>query len=250
MIAAIANVLVQILNVFHGWIGSYGLAIILLTLVIRLTLHPLTRKSLKSMKAMQALAPQMAVLREKYRDDPRAMNTEMMNLYRANSVNPFSGCLPQLVQLPVLYALFAALRRPDLFGGESFLGLALDKAPVGVAGLLCPHLSGACLVALASQPVVLAIVLLVGLTTYLQQRMSITDPQQARMFLFMPVMVAYFALNFQIALSIYWIVSTLVYMLEYFIVVGRPGPVPAGGLAPVKASPPLLPQRPKGTKKK
>jgi len=243
VIAAIANVLVQILNVFHGWIGSYGLAIILLTLVIRLTLHPLTRKSLKSMKAMQALAPQMAVLREKYRDDPRAMNTEMMNLYRANSVNPFSGCLPQLVQLPVLYALFAALRRPDLFGGESFLGLALDKAP-------CAHLSGACLIGLASQPVVLAIVLLVGLTTYLQQRMSITDPQQARMFLFMPVMVAYFALNFQIALSIYWIVSTLVYMLEYFIVVGRPGPVPAGGLAPVKASPPLLPQRPKGTKKK
>ena len=243
MIAAIANVLVQILNVFHGWIGSYGLAIILLTLVIRLTLHPLTRKSLKSMKAMQALAPQMAVLREKYRDDPRAMNTEMMNLYRANSVNPFSGCLPQLVQLPVLYALFAALRRPDLFGGESFLGLALDKAP-------CAHLSGACLIGLASQPVVLAIVLLVGLTTYLQQRMSITDPQQARMFLFMPVMVAYFALNFQIALSIYWIVSTLVYMLEYFIVVGRPGPVRAGGLAPVKASPPLLPQRPKGTKKK
>jgi len=243
VIAAIANVLVQILNVFHRWIGSYGLAIILLTLVIRLTLHPLTRKSLKSMKAMQALAPQMAVLREKYRDDPRAMNTEMMNLYRANSVNPFSGCLPQLVQLPVLYALFAALRRPDLFGGESFLGLALDKAP-------CAHLSGACLIGLASQPVVLAIVLLVGLTTYLQQRMSITDPQQARMFLFMPVMVAYFALNFQIALSIYWIVSTLVYMLEYFIVVGRPGPVPAGGLAPVKASPPLLPQRPKGTKKK
>jgi len=243
VIAAIANVLVQILNVFHGWIGSYGLAIILLTLAIRLTLHPLTRKSLKSMKAMQALAPQMAVLREKYRDDPRAMNTEMMNLYRANSVNPFSGCLPQLVQLPVLYALFAALRRPDLFGGESFLGLALDKAP-------CAHLSGACLIGLASQPVVLAIVLLVGLTTYLQQRMSITDPQQARMFLFMPVMVAYFALNFQIALSIYWIVSTLVYMLEYFIVVGRPGPVPAGGLAPVKASPPLLPQRPKGTKKK
>ena len=243
MIGAIANVLVQILNAFHGRIGSYGVDIILLTLAMKLVLHPLTRKSLKSMKAMQALAPQMAVLREKYRDDPRAMNTEMMNLYRANSVNPFSGCLPQLVQLPVLYALFAALRRPDLFGGESFLGLALDKAP-------CAHLSGACLIGLASQPVVLAIVLLVGLTTYLQQRMSITDPQQARMFLFMPEMVAYFALKFQIALSIYWIVSTLVYMLEYFIVVGRPGPVPAGGLAPVKASPPLLPQRPKGTKKK
>src|SRR5438093_8366109 len=119
---------------------------------MKLVLHPLTRKSLKSMKAMQALAPQMAVLREKYRDDPRAMNTEMMNLYRANSVNPFSGCLPQLVQLPVLYGLFAALRRPNLFGGEPFLGLALDSPP-------CRGLSpAACLTSLAHHPVVLWIV--------------------------------------------------------------------------------------------
>lgn len=244
MIDAIANVLVQVLNVFHGWIGSYGVGIILLTLAIRLALHPLTRKSLKSMKAMQALAPQMTVLREKYRDDPRAMNAEMMNLYRANRVNPFSGCLPQLVQLPVLYALFAALRRPDLFGGETFLGVSLDTVP-------CPHVSVSCLVELAHQPILLAMVALVGGTTYLQQRMSITDPQQARMFLFMPVMVAYFALNFQIALSVYWIISTLAYLVEYLIVVGRPGPVPAaGGSAPPKASPPLLPQRPKGTKKR
>ena len=241
-IQAIANVLIDILNILHGWVRSYGLAIILLTVVIRAALHPLTRKSLRSMRAMQALAPQMAVLREKYRDDPRAMNTEMMNLYRANNVNPFSGCLPQLVQLPVLYALFAALRRPNLFGAETFLGMALDKAP-------CPHLSPSCLIDLVHQPLVLAIILGVGATTYLQQRMSITDPQQARMFLFMPILVAYFALGFQIALSIYWVVSTLVYMLEYYIVVGRPGFVPAGP-APPKASPPLLPQRPKGTKKR
>src|SRR5206468_12060331 len=105
---------------------------------------------------------------------------------------------------------------PVLFGGGGFLGLALDKAP-------CAHLSGACLIGLASQPVVLAIVLLVGLTTYLQQRMSITDPQQARMFLFMSVVVAYFAFNFQIALSSYWIVLSLVYILEYFIFVVRSG---------------------------
>jgi len=100
LIKPIADVLVQILNTLHGWIANYGVDIILLTLAMKLVLHPLTRKSLKSMKAMQALAPQLAVLREKYRDDPRAMNTEMMNLYRANSVIPFSGCLPQLVQLP------------------------------------------------------------------------------------------------------------------------------------------------------
>lgn len=244
MTKPIADALIQALNFFHAWIGSYGVAIVLLTLAIKLVLHPLTRKSLKSMKAMQALAPQMAALREKYRDDPRTMNMETMNLYRANNVNPFAGCLPQLVQLPVLYGLFAALRRPDLFGGEKFLGVALDKVP-------CSQVfSATCLIDLARQPVLLAIIILVGLTTYLQQRMTIADPQQARMFIFMPIMVAFFAVSFQVALSIYWTVSTLGYLVEYILVVGRPRPVAAGAAPVVKATPPVLPQRPKGTKKK
>ncbi len=236
MTKPIADALVQILNVFYGWTGSYGVAIVLLTLAIKLVLHPLTRKSLKSMKAMQALAPQMAALREKYRDDPRTMNMETMNLYRANHVNPFAGCLPQFIQLPVLYGLFAALRRPDLFGGETFLGAGLEQVP---------HFA-----AIAAQPLLAIFPLLVGGATYLQQMMTITDPQQARMFIFMPIMVAYFATNFQVALSIYWIVSTLGYLLEYVIVVGRPKPAATGAAPVVKATPPVLPQRPKGTKKK
>lgn len=259
LVRVIADFLVQALRAIHGLTGSYGTAIILLTLGIKLVLHPLTRKSLKSMKAMQALAPQMAVLREKYREDPRAMNVEMMNLYRAHNVSPFSGCLPQLVQLPVLYALFAALRRQlvfvpplhlagatlrmlppadvsSIFQAETFLGMPLDITPT--PGTILGH------------PLLAIFPLLVGLTTYFQQRMSITDPQQARMFLFMPIMVAYFATNFQIGLSIYWIVSTLAYVLEYLIVVGRPKPVPAGGPPAPKATPAVLPQRPKGTKKR
>jgi YidC/Oxa1 family membrane protein insertase len=236
VIQPIADAIVLILVFLHGVVGNYTAAIILLTLAIKVVLHPLTRQSLKSMKAMQALAPQMAVLREKYRDDPRAMNTEMMNLYRANHVNPFSGCLPQLVQLPVLYGLFAALRRPGLFGGETFLGAGLDQMPSFPA--------------IAHDPVLVIYPLLVGLATYLQQRMTVTDPQQARMFVFMPVLVAYFATNFQVGLSIYWIVSTLAYALEYLIIVGRPTPAPAGAPAPPKAMPFILPQRPKGTKKK
>jgi len=103
---------------------------------------------------------------------------------------------------------------------------------------------------LVRQPVLLAIVVLVGFTTYLQQRMTISDPQQARMFIFMPVMIAFFALSFQVALSIYWAVSTLAYLVEYLVVVGRPRPTPASGPAPQKALPSLLPQRPKGTKKR
>lgn len=236
MIQPIADAIVSILVSLHGWIGSYAVAIIVLTLGIKVVLHPLTRQSLKSMKAMQVLAPQMAVLREKYRDDPRALNTEMMNLYRANHVNPFSGCLPQLVQLPVLYGLFNALRRENLFGGETFLGAGLDQLPSFSA--------------IAHDPVLVIYPLLVGVATYLQQRLTVTDPQQARMFVFMPVLVAYFATNFQVGLSIYWIVSTLAYALEYLIVVGRPTLSSSGAAGPPKAMPPLLPQRPKGTKKK
>ncbi len=236
-ITLIADGLVQLLLFFHGLTGSYGIAIVLLTLVIKLVMHPLTRKSFKAMKAMQALAPQMTVLRERHKSDPRTMNAEMMNLYRTNRVNPFSGCLPQLVQLPVLYGLFAALRRPGLFGGETFLGAGLEQVPSFGA--------------IAAHPLLAIYPLLVGATTYLQQMISITDPQQARMFVFMPIMVAYFATNFQIGLSIYWIVSTLAYMVEYLLVVGRLRPAPAGTVPAPNPNPPqVLSQRPKGTKKK
>lgn len=243
MISRIADALILILRVFRGWTGSFGIAIILLTLAIRVILHPLTRKSLKSMKVMQVLAPQMTALREKYRDDPRAMNIEMMSLYRAHNVNPFSGCLPQLIQLPVLYGIFAALRVPGLFAGHP--GLFAEETFLGVGIGLVPSFY-----VIAHQPLLALYPLLVGAATYLQQFLTISDPQQARMFVFMPVMVAYFATNFQIGLSIYWIVSTLAYMAEYLLVVGRAKPSTAGPAPAAKATPPLLPQRPKGTKKR
>lgn len=236
MITAIADALVQALIFFHGLTGSYGTAIILLTIAIKLVLHPLTRRQLRSMKEMQALAPQISVLREKYKENPKTLNIEVMSLYRAHHVNPFGGCLPMLVQLPVLWGLFAALRRADLFRGAIFLGIPLDTVPT--------------VQLLLQQPVLVVVPVLVGLTTYFQQRMSVTDPQQARMFMFMPILVGYFATQFPIGLSIYWIVSTLAYIVEYYVVVGLPGPVsalaPAGGVKPSS----LLPQRPKGTKKR
>ncbi|MDR7457729.1 MAG: membrane protein insertase YidC, partial [Armatimonadota bacterium] len=113
---AIVDLLAVGLGAFHSVTGSYLVAIVLLTIAIRLLLHPLTRKQLRSMKAMQALAPQIEVLRRKYKDDPRQLNVEIMSLYRANNANPLGGCLPLLLQLPILYALFDLLRRPNAFG--------------------------------------------------------------------------------------------------------------------------------------
>lgn len=234
---AIVDVLAQILNVFYDWTGSYGLAIILLTLTVKLVLHPLTRRQLRSMKEMQYLAPQMAALREKYQGDAQRMNMEIMNLYRAHKINPFGGCLPLLLQIPILYALFAVFRRPDIFNGATFLGMPLDLIPTFAK--------------IPSQPLLLIWPILSGVTTYLQQRMSVTDPQQARMFIIMPFMVAYFATVVPVGMSIYWVVSTIAYMLEYYLVVGRLAPpAPAAPISSEKPAIAVLPQRPRGTKKK
>lgn len=240
-ISAIGNVLAQVLVFFKNLTGSYGMAIILLTLAIKVILHPLTRKQLKSMKAMQVLAPHMTALREKYKDDPKTLNAEIMNLYRAHSVSPFSGCLPMVVQLPVLWGLFSVLRRQGIFNGASFLGVPLELVPT--------------VSAIAHNPMLAVAPILVGASTFWQQQMTVTDPQQARMFIFMPILVAYFATQFPIGLSIYWIVSTLAYIAEYYLVVGRGGRAVAATAGAVKpsravAQPAVLPQRPKGTKKR
>jgi YidC/Oxa1 family membrane protein insertase len=221
VLAPIVKLLAAALQVFHGLTGSYLLAIVLLTVAIRLVLHPLTRKSLNSMKAMQTLAPQMEVLRRKYKEDPRQLNVEVMNLYRANKVNPLGGCLPQLLQFPVLWALYALLRQVGLFGGETLFGIPLGSAPVFPQNFI-------------QHPLLALLPVLTALTTYWQQKMSMsvsmTDPAQARtMLIIMPLMLAWFSTKFPVALSVYWIASTVLYVVEYYIVVGPPK---GGGVAP------------------
>jgi YidC/Oxa1 family membrane protein insertase len=146
----------------------------------------------------------------------------MMALYRAHNVNPMMGCLPMVIQLPVLWGLFGLLSRRDLFGHASVIGmpwLGMAARPMDVIKQALP-----------GHPIyLLALVfpVLVGVTTWYQQRMSVTDPTQAKMFVFMPIMFGYFAINYAVGLSIYWIVSTAAYIVEYFLVVGRPSPMVA-----------------------
>ncbi|MDR5693772.1 MAG: YidC/Oxa1 family membrane protein insertase [Armatimonadota bacterium] len=210
MFQGLVHLITNALHFFYGFTKSYALAIVLLTLVIKLILHPLTRTQLKSMKGMQMLAPKMEELRRKYKDDPQRLNKELMQLYRAHGVNPFGGCLPMLIQLPVLWALFRALYTPGLFSGATIFGIPLDAVPRLSVEVLTKH------------PIWMIFPILVGATTYLQQHLTVTDPAQARMFVLMPLMVAYFATLMPIGVSVYWIVSTLAYLVEYLIVVGRP----------------------------
>jgi YidC/Oxa1 family membrane protein insertase len=220
MINSIANFLGVILTAFHNATGSYLVAIVVLTILVKIALHPLTRRQLKSMKDMQALAPQIEVLRRKYRDNPQQLNQEMMKLYKTSGVNPFGGCLPLIAQLPVLYGLFTLFRREGVFGGEALFGVPL--ATNLHWNMLTEH------------PLLVLIPILTAVTTYLQQRVSITDPQQAQMFAIMPFFVAGTTVfgYFPLGLSLYWIVSTAVYVLEYLIVVGPPKKI---GVAPPRS---------------
>ena len=216
----IINILAAVLAALHGFTHDYTLSIVLLTLIVKAVIHPLTRVQLRSMKAMQVLTPHMAELRRKHKDDPKTLNQEMMALYRAHSVNPMMGCLPMLVQMPVLWGLFSLLSRRDLFGNATVIGMPW----LGMAEQPMKYV----LAALPNHPVYLLAVVfpvLVGLTTWYQQKMSVTDPAQAKLFVFMPIMFGYFALNYAVGLSIYWIVSTAAYVGEYLLVVGRPHPM-------------------------
>jgi len=273
MLTPIIEALRHILLFLYGFTHDYTVSIVLMTLLVKLALHPLTRMQLRSMKAMQVLAPHMEALRRKHKDDPKALNQETMALYKAHNVNPAMGCLPLIVQMPVMYALFRLLFSTNLFGNATVLGipwLRLDAIPS------LAHL-GKAIVEFPTHPAGILLVLfpvLVAASTWWQQRMSITDPQQARMFIFMPIMVGYFSTLYPIGLSIYWIVTSVAYVGEFLLVVGRPHPmvgappksqaVPSGGQRPQAAGsgpvtgsrgrqaatpPPPLPQAKKGAKR-
>jgi YidC/Oxa1 family membrane protein insertase len=229
----ISHTLRAVLQFFYGFAHDYTLAIILLTIVVKAVLHPLTRTQLKSMKGMQMVAPHVEALRRKYKDDPRTLNQEIMKLYRAHNLNPMMGCLPMLVQMPVFIALWRLLYTKGLFGTATVFAIPwmrLDEVPT-----LATMLSGAA----SGHPerlLLLVYPILVGGTMWIQQRLTVTDPQQARMFVLMPIMMGYFATIYPIGVSIYMIVSTSVYIAEYRWVVGKPHPMIA---APPKSQLPL-----------
>ncbi len=189
-ISWLAKGLFYILQVFYQYSGNYGLAIIILTAVIKVLFVPLTYKSMKSMRDMQKLQPELQKLQKKYKDDRAALNKGMMELYKTHKVNPLGGCLPMLLQLPVfmgLYNLLASsieLRQSPLFFWVKDLSL---KDPYYVLPII------------------------MGISMLLQQKMSPTtvDPTQAKIMLIMPVIFTFFFLNFPSGLVLYWLVNNL-----------------------------------------
>lgn len=167
--------------------GSAGIGIILLTLLIRGALYPLTKKQTQSMLAMRELQPKLKALQEKYKDKPQEYQKRMLELYKAEGVSPLGGCLPLLIQFPFLIALFHVLRTYGFEGHDPhFLIWNLtEKDPYYILPILS------------------------GVTTYLQSLVTITDPSQKVILYIMPVFIAWISIGFPAGLVLYWVTSNV-----------------------------------------
>jgi YidC/Oxa1 family membrane protein insertase len=188
-----------ILTVFYnisGYIGfaNYGVAIILMTIVIKILLYPLTVKQIKSMKAMQDLQPKMKELQEKFKDKPEKLQQEMAALYKNSGVNPLAGCLPLLAQMPILMGIFFAIRDYSYIGDPTFFWLS--NLSVADHIYVLPILS--------------------AVTTYIQQKQTMNDdnPQTKMMMYFMPIFIGYISINFPSGLVLYWVVSNIAQIIQ------------------------------------
>jgi len=198
----IARPLVQLLKFFNRYLHNYGLAIILVTILIKLVFYPLSQKSYQSMSKMKAIQPKVAKLKEKYKDDKARQQKEMMDLYRTHKVNPFGGCLPIVVQIPVFFGLYRGLMVAIELRHAPFFWWIQDLA--------------------AKDPYYVTPILM-GVTMLLQQKMSPTtgDAMQAKMMLFMPIIFTFMFLNFPAGLVLYWLVNNVLSIGQQYMVMKK-----------------------------
>ncbi len=211
----IAKPCLWFMNWVHGFIPNYGIAIILLTLLTKLLLWPLGNKSYKSMNEMRRMQPLMTEIREKYKNDKKRMNEEMMGLYRVYKVNPLGGCLPMLVQLPVFFALYRMLYEAIELRHAPFFGWINDlSAPDRL-------FSFDVTVPMMEPPYGIPVLtLIMGATMFLQQKMTPTpgDPTQAKMMTFMPIIFTVIFVNFSSGLVLYWLINNLVSIAQQYYI--------------------------------
>ncbi|OWZ83475.1 YidC/Oxa1 family membrane protein insertase [Natranaerobius trueperi] len=209
MLDPIIGVLANILGFFLDLTGSYGIAIIILTVFIRGLTFPLMAKQMKSTEKMQELQPELKKLQEKYKDDKETLNKKTMELWKEHKVNPAAGCLPLLVQMPVLLAMFRLLHRYEEFLGDvdtSFLWVDLSQPdPIW----LLPILAGA--------------------TTFLQQKLTMRSQSNSSMMAIMPFMLIFISINLPAGLPLYFVVGNIFSLLAHLATKKRPKAQKEGG---------------------
>lgn len=197
IINPIIEFLIQILVFFHDNVyPNYGVDIILLTIVVRIAMSPLAFTQIRAQSQIQKIQPQINKIREKYKNDKEKMNQEIMSIYRENKINPLSGCLPLLLQLPVIFALYMMIQKYAPINVESFLWLNELGKP---------------------DPYYILVILFV-VTSFITQQMTITEPSQKFINYIMPIAMGILFIRFPAALFIYFDTSNIWQLGERFII--------------------------------
>ncbi len=184
----------------HDYVGNWGWAIVLFTILVKLILFPLSYKGMMSMNKMKELAPKMKELKEKYKGDPAKLNQQTMALYKKHGANPMGGCLPMLLQIPVFFALYRVLLNADELQGAPWIGWITnlaDKDPIYVLPVL------------------------MGASMWLMQKLqpsTMTDPMQQKIFQWFPVIMTFFFLTFPAGLVLYWLTNNLLSIGQQLII--------------------------------
>jgi YidC/Oxa1 family membrane protein insertase len=189
--------LIKVLRFIYSYTHNYGVAIILITAVIKILFFPLSQKSFQSMKDMQKVQPYIKIIQERYKDDKAMLNQEMMKIYKEHKINPLGGCMPMLLQIPVFIALYNVLMVSiDLRGAPFMLWIQdlSEKDPYYITPVL------------------------MGISMFVQQKMTPTmgDPMQAKIMQFLPVIFTFMFLNFPVGLVIYWLVNNILTIAQQY----------------------------------
>ena len=216
--------LLRSMNWLEAYIGSYAMAIIVLTFIVRGALWPVQGKATSSMKRMQALQPKMQELKDKYKDDPTKMNTELMKLYKDYGVNPFAGCLPMLIQIPIFFGFYSMLGSAVELRNSHFLWVNDLSQPDTVF-----HVAGFPINILP---------LLMAATMILQMQLTPKsgDPTQQRILMFMPLIFVVFTYNFASALALYYTVQNILSIIQLYVTRNQEPPVLTLKAAPAAAT--------------
>lgn len=195
--------MLQVLNFFYAIGGhNYGIAIILLTIAVKIALYPLTLQSTRQMAAMQKVQPKFEKLKEKYKDKPDKFQQEIMALYKEHGVNPLGGCLPMLIQIPIFIALFMALTSPAF-------KQALTNSGGAATFLWIKDIS--------HKDPTMVMAVLIGITTYWSQKTmpsSGSNDQMKAMMMFMPIFITFISIGFAAGVQIYWVAQNVLTVIQ------------------------------------
>ena len=202
LIKPFAIAIMWVLPKMYSVISNYGVVIILFALLVKIVTLPLSMKSFKSMNAMKELQPKIEQLKEKHKKNPQALNKEMMGMYKKHGVNPMSGCLPMLPQMPMFFALFSVFRSTILLRDAPFVWFINDLSR-GASSFTDPYI---------------ILVILMIVTQFVSQSLTMATTQQNKMFMYiMPLFMGFIFYKFAAGLVLYWTCFSLFSLIDYFL---------------------------------